>query len=30
VRGPVVDVLRRQLVDSMPEKLKDFVEVQRA
>jgi uncharacterized protein YndB with AHSA1/START domain len=26
VRGPLVDVLRGQLVDSMPEKLKRFVE----
>lgn len=28
VRGPVVDVVRGQLVDTMPEKLRDFVERQ--
>jgi hypothetical protein len=26
IRGPVVGVLRGQLIDSMPEKLKGFVE----
>ena len=26
IRGPVVGVLRGQLIDSMPEKLKRFVE----
>jgi ribosome-associated toxin RatA of RatAB toxin-antitoxin module len=30
IRGPVVGVLRGQLVDSMPEKLKGFAEGQRA
>lgn len=26
IRGPVVDLLRKQMVDTMPAKLKDFVE----
>jgi uncharacterized membrane protein len=30
IRGPVVGVLRGQLIDSMPEKLKRFVEAQSA
>jgi uncharacterized membrane protein len=30
IRGPVVGVLRGQLIDSMPEKLKRFVEAERA
>jgi ribosome-associated toxin RatA of RatAB toxin-antitoxin module len=30
IRGPVVDVLRGQLVDTMPEKLKRFVESESA
>ena len=26
IRGPVVDLLRKQMIDTMPGKLKDFVE----
>ena len=28
IRGPVVDLLRKQMVDTMPGKLKDFVEAE--
>ena len=30
IRGPVVGVLRGQLIDTMPEKLKRFVEAESA
>ena len=28
IRGPIVDLLRKQMVDTMPGKLKDFVEAE--